>query len=410
MFLYGIPPRRGRGHRVRAIARRLTSAGAAVVVLLLGACGAPSAPDGGSESPSATLSGTVRAVTGAAVLEDAQIRIGSQQVTSDASGQFELTGLPVGAATVRVERSGYLPAEAQVTLSAGANTQDFALSAQTIFVSGDAAVYVPDQVEPLRGVIITLGGPITSGFVTGDRIAPLDKPDLEVSLQELGASLRALARSSHVALFGTSTVALWNDASSDAALFAAIRKVARLSGHPELVAAPVLMVGLSAGGPEAAGLVSRQPERAIGLLERVPTSVTSLTTAAALAVPTFVMQAELDSAVDNAGVRTLSLANRSGGGLWALVVEPWVGHSVATNMANVAMTAWIGTALALRLPATPGDMLVALDEASGWLGNQTTLEIASWADYPDDRTAASWLLSQAVATAWQQLGTSDGRK
>lgn len=342
------------------------------------------------------------------VLENAQIRIGTQQATSDASGHFELTDLPVGAATVRVERPGYLPAEATVTLSAGANTHDFALAVQEIFVSGANAVYVPGGVGPLRGVIIILGGPITSGFVTGDRIAPLDNPDLEVSLQALGGTLRALAASSRVALFGTSTIALANTGASDAALFTAMGSFAVLSEHPELATAPVLMVGLSAGGPEAAGLVSRQSDRAIGLLERVPTSVMNLTADAALAVPTFVMQAELDVVVNNTAVQTTYSANRSGGGLWALAVEPGVGHSVASSRGNAAMAGWISMALELRLPATSGDPLIALDEAVGWLGNQATLEIASWADYPDDRTVASWLLSQSAATAWQALGTAGG--
>jgi len=66
---------------------------------------------------------------------------------------------------------------------------------------------------------------------------------------------------------------------------------------------------------------------------------------------------------------------------------------------------WISTALTRRLPATAGGPLVDLDPASGWLGNQSSLAIAAWANYPDDRTTASWLLSQAVASSWQRLGT-----
>jgi hypothetical protein len=403
MFLHRIPLRRTRVQQASAIARWLTSGCAAVVLLLLVACGDSTGPAGGSGD--ATLSGTVQDAGGSAVLEGATISVGTRQATSDASGHFELTGLPVGAATVRAERPGYLPAEATVTLSAGANTHDFALTVQEVFVSGANAVYVPAGVGPSRGVIIVLGGPITSGFVTGGRIDPLDNPDLEQSLQQLGASLRALATSSHVALLGSTTTAMANSAGSDNALFAAIGSFAGLSGHPEIADAPVLLFGLSGGGPEAAGLVSRHPEHAIGLLERVPVSVTNLTAPPALAVPTFVMQAELDEEVNNTQVQTTFSANRSRGGLWALAVEPGVGHHVATGRGNAAATGWISIALTLRLPATPGDPLITLDEPSGWLGNQTTLEIAPWADYAGDRTAASWLLSQSAATSWQGLGT-----
>jgi carboxypeptidase family protein len=43
----------------------------------------------------------------------------TRQATSDANGHFELTNLPVGDATVRAERAGYLPAEESVPISAG---------------------------------------------------------------------------------------------------------------------------------------------------------------------------------------------------------------------------------------------------------------------------------------------------
>lgn len=408
MRAHRTPPRRARASRARATVRRLTAAGAAVAFLFLGACGDSTGPGGGGGggggTATATLSGTVRAAVGAALLENAQVTVGTRQVTSDASGHCELSDLPLGAATVRAERPGYLPEVATVTLGAGANTHDFSLSVQEIFVSGANAVYVPAGVGSLRGAIVILGGPITSGFVTGDRIAPVEKPELEVSLQQLGASFRNLARTSHVALLGTSAIAMASSTASDAALFNALRIVGNLSGHPELEAAPVLMVGFSAGSREAAGLVSRNPDRVIGLIERVPTGVTLLTAPAALAVPTFVMQAELDGIVDNAAVLATHSANRSAGGLWALAVEPGAVHDVATSTGNGAMTGWITMALALRLPATPGDPLIALDETSGWLGDQSTLEIASWAEYPGDRTTASWLLSQSAATTWQILG------
>jgi hypothetical protein len=137
---------------------------------------------------------------------------------------------------------------------------------------------------------------------------------------------------------------------------------------------------------------------------RVPISVPDLTAPSALAVPTFVMQSELDERVDNTQIQSTFATNRSRGGLWALAVEPGIQHAVATGTGNAANVGWIATALALRLPAATGDPLVALDEASGWLGNQTTLEIAPWADYPGSRSTASWLLSESAATSWRSVG------
>ena len=112
--------------------------------------------------------------------------------------------------------------------------------------------------------------------------------------------------------------------------------------------------------------------------------------------------------VNNPGVQSIHAGNRARGGLWALAVEPEVGHSVATGRANGAVLSWITTALELRLPATDGAPLVALDETSGWLGNPSTLEIAPWAGYLGDRTLASWLLSASAATSWKNLGAASG--
>jgi hypothetical protein len=339
------------------------------------------------------------------VLANAQITVGQRQATSDASGNFEVTGLSAGAVTVQAQRAGYLAETANVTLSAGTNTLDFALDVQEVYVSAPHAAYLPAGNGPLRAVIILLGGPLTDGFVTGTQIGPSGNPPLEQSLQALGQSLRSLAGSSRVALLGTSTLGLPNNSGSDNTLFTALTSFATLSDHPELVGAPVLLVGFSSGGAEASGLVSRNTGRAIGLLARVPTTLLSITDAAALAVPTFVMQAELDQVANNPAIQGIFLANRSRGGLWSLAVEPGVAHDEASAVANAAMINWITAVLGLRLGAAAGDPLNALTEPSGWLGNQSTLAIASWATYPDDPTVASWLLSQSVATTWQALGT-----
>src|SRR5690606_9519227 len=152
---------------------------------------------------------------------------------------------------------------------------------------------------------------------------------------------------------------------------------------------------------------SRRPDRTIGLLLRVPVSVVDLTAADALAVPAVVMQAELDAVVDNAAVRSTFEQNRARGGLWSLALEPDLPHNVATGAGNQAVSQWINTALTRRLPATLGDPLIAIDAESGWLGNNTTLEIAAWANYTGDRTTASWLLSATVANTWKLLATGE---
>lgn len=364
-----------------------------------------------SEGPSdlASLSGTVRSATSSAALADASVSIGARQVTSDANGRFEFADVPLGTASIRVERPGYVPAQADITVAAGTNTRDFALAPREIYEAGANAVYVPAGVETIRGAIILLGGPNTRGFVTGERMTPTTfPPENETALQLVGANFRELARSAGLALLGTSVAGMANGPASDNALFAGLNAAAVGSGHSEVATVPVLMYGISGGGSEAAGLASRHPERTIGLLVRIPGEVTALTAASALAVPTLVMQAELDNVVNNAEVESAFLANRSRGGLWALAVEPGIGHFTATPRGNAAELTWMRIVLGLRLPASPGGPLVSLAESSGWLGNQSTLEVAPWSDYTGDRTEASWLLSQQAAASWRTLGSSEG--
>lgn len=404
MAPHGIWPRQTGMTRAQWIVRRLAAGGAALALLLTIACGDSSGPGSGNEAT--TLSGTVRAAEPATALSGAIVTAGTLQVTSDADGRFELSGLATGPVTVQVRRPGYTQTQAGLTLTAGANSHDFTLTAQEVYQIGPTAVYVPTGAGPIRGAIVVLGGPLTSGLVTGEPISsPGLPPEHEQGLQSMGADLRALARSARVALIGTRTIAMENSPVSDDGIFAALANAATLAGRPELAGAPVLMVGLSAGSPEAAGLASRHPERAIGLLVRVPTAVTALTPGPASGVPAFVMQAQLDQIDRNAAVRSTFSANRSQGALWALGVELAVAHEDVSSLGNGTMAGWLASVLEVRLPASSGAPLVALAESSGWLGNQATLDIAGWADYPGDRTSASWLLSAPEAASWKRLGS-----
>ena len=381
--------------------RRLTVRCATLLLVLLAACHTPEGPSG-----TASLSGTVRSADPSAPLAGVTITIGEKNATSDADGLFELTDVQTGAVTVRAERPGYQPAEAAVTLAEGSNSHDFALAALEIYLLGSQAVYVPAGGGPLRGAIVVLGGPNTSGFVTGETIAQQpDASGLEARLQAVGASLRAFARSEHVALLGSSRAPFENSVTSDELLFTSLLTAGELSGRPELANAPVLMYGMSGGAREAAGLVSRNPARVVGLLGWVPAGVTALTAPDALAVPTLIIQAE-DDGNFNVTIQTQFSEHRSRGGLWALVIEPEVEHASATSAASNTGIGWMRTVLTLRLPDTPGGPLVALAQASGWLGNQVTGEIASWDSYPGARTSASWLPSESAALSWKALGTS----
>ena len=101
-----------------------TLAMALVASLPVAACGGsdPSAP-----SPTATVSGVVKAAGGAAI-EGASVKIRNATATTGAGGQFELRDLAVGSATIVTSAADFDSRSQTVTLTAGSNTHDVVLS------------------------------------------------------------------------------------------------------------------------------------------------------------------------------------------------------------------------------------------------------------------------------------------
>jgi hypothetical protein len=352
-------------------------------------------------APVPIVSGRVtNAATGKPVA-GAEVRIGSAIDTTSASGRFDLTDLTLGAATFRCIALGFGDFETAITVTSGGVIHDIGLTRIELFEFDSFALYVPASVDVTRGVILALGGPDTRGFATGKPFgAPI--PAVEASLQTLGQSLRALASTRGLAILGTSRAAMANGPASDTLLMGALETVATMSGRPELPSAHLLMYGLSGGAPQASGFTTRNPGSVAGLFLKVPAGVSSVTSGAALRVPTYMVLAELDAIVNNAALTAAFVGNRGAGALWALAKERGVPHNSLSPLQRQVTLNWIGSIVDLRLPPTPGSSpLLEIAETSGWLGNGATGATAPWATYPADRASASWLPSQATATEWE---------
>ena len=270
-----------------------------------------------------------------------------------------------------------------------------------IHLLGDFALYVPAAAEGPRAVLVALGGPNTKAIVTGEPFgAPL--PPVEAALQAMGQSLRALADEHRIAILGTSLAALPQGAASDQRILEAIEAGAEASGQPGLSTVPLLLFGFSGGGPEASGFTARHPERVAGLLLKVPAGVASLTTEAQRRVPTFMVLAQFEAFVDNAALGQAFAANRGGGALWAMAMEPGVPHHAFSPNLRAATLEWIGSVVGLRLAGSSG-RLRAIVEQSGWLGDPSTGEVSPWGGYRGDRSEASWFPTRSTAEQWRRL-------
>lgn len=279
-----------------------------------------------------------------------------------------------------------------------------AAAAGEIHQLGDFALYMPAGGAAPRAVLVALGGPNTKAIVTGEPFgAPL--PQVEAALQAMGAAFREWADENRVAILGTSRsamTALPDGAASDQLIVDAIAAGAAASGDARLSGVPLMLYGMSGGGPEASGFAARHPERVAGVFLKVPAGVAALTTDAQRQVPTFMALAEFDTFVDNAALGQAAAANRAAGALWAMATEPGVPHHAMTPAMRTVTLVWMSSVLQRRLAGSSG-RVHPVPEQSGWLGNPATGEVSRWGRYEGDRSSASWLPTESAAEEWRNL-------
>jgi pimeloyl-ACP methyl ester carboxylesterase len=259
---------------------------------------------------------------------------------------------------------------------------------------GDFGLHVPANVNHVRGILVALGGPNTRGFALGTPFgAPL--PATEASLQELGAMFRNLAAERGLAILGSGRSGYPNNPATDQLLLEAIAQAATLTGRPDLLDAPLLLYGMSGGGPEAWGFTQRNPERVAALFLRVPPSAGPLT-GQALRVPAYMVLAELDAFVNNTILTATFEAHRAAGAPWAMALEPGVPHHSLSPAQRDLTVDWMRAIL----PLGKAGPFRQNSPQVGWLGDPATGQIAPVRTFAGDRSAASWVPMRPLAAQW----------
>jgi len=372
-----------------------------LLILATAACGGDSGGPGGG---SATASGTVRNATSSTPIAGATVTVGSKSSVTDATGSYQLTGLPAGSVSLASAKAGFTTLTETVVLTDGANTHDVAMVRESLFRSNGLAIYIAPEIEEVRGVILGLGGFDTRAYATNDppNSAP---PEVQEAMTLLRPVLLQVAATHHLAVAGS--LVLSDGGEADQSILAGLAALSTLSGHPELALAPLLMFGVSSGAPEAAGFPVRQPTRTIGWGAAIGNLPRAGGITASRAIPGFIILGELDDQVDNDEWEAFFEEHRGQNALWALAVEPNVGHIPLTDNGRAALGAWMDAVMSVRLPATvpagTQPVLNPLAESSGWLGDRSTHDVAPYGSYPGDPLLASWLPSQTAAAGWQAL-------
>jgi hypothetical protein len=227
--------------------------------------------------------------------------------------------------------------------------------------------------------------------------------------------LQQFAELHDFALIGTS---LWGNLSgSEIDVWDAhLQALATASGHPEIVHAPWAPMGLSNGGQMSYGFNALRPEKTIAFITNKGCCYNNRTPpVASLKTPGILIAGELDTAVRNDSIRGLFETNRPRGALWSWVEQEGLGHE---GFADEIVLPFMAEAIRLRYPAdqaptaAQGVSLSALNEADGWLVDQSTwnsglTQVASYDEYTGVKNIAGWLLNENAAFLYRAFSTYD---
>ena len=270
-------------------------------------------------------------------------------------------------------------------------------------------MYLPPGVTTYRSVLFFVAPPTVEarGFANGESLINPNPPSAEAfaRLNEQATGLRRWALEHAADKHGTALLGanLTPPANrqTEADIIETLTDIAEQSGHAELAHAPLVLVGMSAGGCLAYDFTRRRSSRVVGFIAQKGGCLVD-DAEAARDVPgyLFIGETDLDS---NANITQAFESNRKEGALWALASEPGAGHVAVRDIDLV--TNWIDSVLERRLPESVAAgspvTLQNLDETAGWLGNRQTFEIADFSQYGGDRLKAAWLPTIQTAQDWQ---------
>lgn len=165
-----------------------------------------------------------------------------------------------------------------------------------------------------------------------------------------------------------------------------LQRLARESGHPELVAAPLLFSGPFGVGPTFA---ASYPQRTIGF-------VTMQSTLRREFVPLSQVPALIFAWGENKPTQEFWTDGRAAGAPWTLALVEQI-----DTQANYLIFSWVKAVLRQRLQG--GSTLRRVMDASSWMGNIATGEVAPYSTFTGPKRQASWLPDEATARVWQTV-------
>ncbi|MEY4485400.1 MAG: hypothetical protein RL693_2852 [Verrucomicrobiota bacterium] len=259
-------------------------------------------------------------------------------------------------------------------------------------------LWIPEGIGAVRGIVVI------SGHGSGETLYK-------------HAGLRGIARELHLAIFKFVGNPMQRGFWPRSLLDERIAAFAEKSQHPELNRAPLFLYGHSNGTGFSAIYPAIEGSRVWAWVSMRPGTTFQVYQPKAAQIPGMVIFGEDDAFFarpsKEQNMAVVEAMRKKHSALWSYAVEPKTGHGPGEKTWPLVFS-FLRQSFAARVPADadPAKGAVKLNliqPGSGYLGqnwNATTggyqsLPIASFAEFPSDKSTASWLLNAAFAADWQ---------
>ncbi len=261
-------------------------------------------------------------------------------------------------------------------------------------------LWLPDDIAAVKGIVVI------SGHGSGESLYRR-------------ADLRALASELQLGLFKFVGNPMQRGFWPGSLLFDQLKTFGEKSGHSELADAPLFLYGHSNGTGFSAVLPAYVPDRVWGWVSMRPGITFQVYQPGAAQVPGLVIFGEDDhflarpSREENLAV--VPAMRKKHSAVWSFAVEPKTGHGPGEKTWPLVFS-FLRHTFAARVPADADPRkgpvsLRALSLKNGYLGQNwdsakggyQTLSIKPFAEFPGEKSTASWLVNEAFALNWQSF-------
>lgn len=285
--------------------------------------------------------------------------------------------------------------------AANSESYDVGLPPGDNFDQAQFRLWVPEGVSSVRAILVLVPGS------NGDGRGQVEVPLWQGLAREQGLALVGLHMTDkmHEDMFIEHYVDVARG--SGDALLNALDELARMSGHPEITEAPLLLWGMSAGGEFNYEFALWRPDRVAGfVVNKGGIYYSALASGPARKVPGLFFVGTEDLAFRNDIIRGIFSINRRAHALWALIEQQGTGHAVAES--DVIAADFYRQVLETRLGR--GKTLAALDIADGFYCDPASNSCTPAASAESPRVPVSWLATEALTEVWKNAQSAHGFK